>query len=262
MGNPNGHPVYLSPHLDDAALSCGGLISQQAEQGKRPTVITCFAGVPDYAELSLFAADQHKKWGEPEDPIQHRRQEDAEVMRCLGADYQHWTYLDCIYRRHPESGEFLYTSEAALFGQLHSAEHYLCSEVVARLSTMFSMQDTEVYAPLAVGHHVDHRLVLLAALRLEGRGFSICYYEDFPYALDGEKLDLALREWADAPAPTIRHLRPSDVANKVSAIRRYRSQLAVLFEGETNVESAVESYALRAGGGDRFGEKYWQGGRM
>jgi len=254
--------VYLSPHLDDAALSCGGLIRQQAEEGSCPTVVTCFAGVPDYALLSPFAADQHKKWGEPDAPIQHRRREDAEVMRYLGADYQHWTYLDCIYRRHPESGDFLYTSEAALFGQLHSAEQYLCSELVARLSTMFSIHGTEVYAPLAVGHHVDHRLVLLAALELQGRGFSIRYYEDFPYAIDNEKLDLALKEWAVAPASTIQGLRPSDVDNKVSAIRLYRSQLEVLFGGETNCESAIRSYTLRAGGGGHFGERYWQGGRM
>ena len=48
--------VYLSPHLDDAVLSCGGLIHRQVVAGQRPLVVTIFAGTPPVdVELSDFA---------------------------------------------------------------------------------------------------------------------------------------------------------------------------------------------------------------
>ncbi len=36
--------IYLSPHYDDAALSCGGSIHKQATQQEPVAVITVFAG--------------------------------------------------------------------------------------------------------------------------------------------------------------------------------------------------------------------------
>ncbi|MGB9880661.1 MAG: PIG-L deacetylase family protein, partial [Anaerolineae bacterium] len=186
-------PVYLSPHLDDAALSCGGLIHQQGQRGRQPLVITCFAGVPDYGALSPFAIMQHQHWGETVNPIERRRREDVMAMTCLGAEYEHWDYSDCIYRRHPESGEFLYTSEEALFGAVASADCYLSHELAARLKRSLSVKNALIYAPLAVGQHVDHQLVSQAALMLRDEGFRVWFYEDYPYTEDAQKLAQALQ---------------------------------------------------------------------
>jgi len=44
-----GRAIFLQPHYDDAALSCGGLIAALADAGCEPAVATVFACevVPD-----------------------------------------------------------------------------------------------------------------------------------------------------------------------------------------------------------------------
>jgi len=292
MSNMTARCVYLSPHLDDAALSCGGLVHQQVQAGTQPLVITCFAGMPDYRVLSPFAAEQHRRWGEPADPIGQRRGEDAAALAHLGAAYEHWDYLDCIYRRHPVSGEFLYTSEDALWGAVSKAEGGLIAELTTRLSKALTAGhsanpaenagrssesaerspakdagcssdsgERQLYAPLAVGQHVDHQLVLRVALRLRRKGFPVQFYEDYPYAEDGRKLTLALHRWSSPPLPMIQTLAEEDVEAKVAAIRAYASQLGVLFGAESAVAGRVRAYALSVTGGQGYGERYWKGGK-
>ena len=41
---PANRLIFLSPHPDDAVLSCGGWIYQLAQDGERPIVITIFGG--------------------------------------------------------------------------------------------------------------------------------------------------------------------------------------------------------------------------
>ena len=262
MRKPNSQPVYLSPHLDDAALSCGGLIHQQARQDMRPLVITCFAGVPDYNELSPFAAVQHHGWGRLAAPVGQRRCEDATAMTYLGAKYQHWNYLDCIYRQHPESGEFLYASELAIFGELRNEERNLIDELAAQLSDSLPLEGTRIYAPLAVGHHVDHQLLFQVALRLRANGFAVQYYEDYPYAEESHNLAQAFGTWVTPPVPIAQTLSEKDLEAKITAIRLYRSQLDALFGGESSVAAQVKSYALAVGAGHSYGERYWEGDKV
>ncbi len=253
-------PVYLSPHLDDAVLSCGGLIHQQAQRGLQPLVITCFAGVPDYRVLSPFATELHHLWSQPEEPVELRRHEDVNAMAYLGAAYEHWDDIDCIYRRHPDSGEFLYGSEATLFGEVHREDYHLVGALTRRLSTSLPVDRTFVCAPLSVGHHVDHQIVSQAAYRLHGQGFQVRFYEDYPYAEDPQKLQLALRHWALEPVPVVEILEGRDLRAKVAAIRLYHSQLRVLFGSESAVAERVESHASAVAGGSGCGERYWEGG--
>jgi LmbE family N-acetylglucosaminyl deacetylase len=55
--------IFLSPHLDDAVLSCGGLLAQLTQQGQAVRVINIFAGIPPANRpLSAFARYQHRQW--------------------------------------------------------------------------------------------------------------------------------------------------------------------------------------------------------
>jgi len=40
------HWIYLSPHLDDAVLSCGGIIWQQVQSGHQVEIWTICAADP------------------------------------------------------------------------------------------------------------------------------------------------------------------------------------------------------------------------
>src|SRR4051794_35360271 len=91
--------VYVAPHYDDVALSCGGTVAMDARTGA-PLIVTVFAGQPD-GSLSAFAHLQHAQWGVSEaEVIAQRRREDACAAAALGASVAtRWLdFLDAIYR--------------------------------------------------------------------------------------------------------------------------------------------------------------------
>ncbi|MDD2921893.1 MAG: PIG-L family deacetylase, partial [Anaerolineales bacterium] len=100
--------IYISPHLDDAALSAGGLIYSQVRAGLDVEILTILSGFPPDA-ISPFAQDLHRQWGiaAAADLIRARRAEDTEAAKILGAKTIRLDYLDCIYRR-GKNGNWLY----------------------------------------------------------------------------------------------------------------------------------------------------------
>jgi len=103
--------IYFSPHLDDAVLSAGGLISDQTRSGIPVEIWTFMSGVPDDEQLTDFARSMHKMWGttSAKETIQIRREEDRQAASRVGAKAVHFDFLDCIYRR-GKNGEALYDS--------------------------------------------------------------------------------------------------------------------------------------------------------
>jgi hypothetical protein len=56
--------VCLSPHLDDAALSCGGELIMARQAGLRTLVVTvCTAVPPESQSYSALAVEFHAEWG-------------------------------------------------------------------------------------------------------------------------------------------------------------------------------------------------------
>ena len=54
--------LYLSPHLDDAALSCGGQIAQATRQGRRVLIVTVMAGDPPMEAGNDYIVSLHARW--------------------------------------------------------------------------------------------------------------------------------------------------------------------------------------------------------
>lgn len=241
--------LYISPHLDDATLSCGGRIWQQARAGERVLVVTIFAGAPaPDAPLSPFAQEMHARW-RLADAVAARREEDAAALALLGAEGTYWPYADCIYRRTAE-GCFLCDSEAALFGEVHPAEGALIAELAGRLRALAQEQRGTIYAPLAVGHHVDHQIARRAMQGLAG----VVYYEDYPYAAKPGSLEAALEggQWqAELVA-----LSQEALETKIAAIACYSSQFSTLgWADAVEMAAAVRAFARRVGW-DRPAERY------
>jgi len=73
--------VILSPHLDDAVLGCGRLLS--AYPGA--TVVTLYAGAPDSYPDPMTHWDTLAGFGPGDDVLARRREEDAAALAILGA---------------------------------------------------------------------------------------------------------------------------------------------------------------------------------
>jgi LmbE family N-acetylglucosaminyl deacetylase len=243
--------IYLSPHLDDAVLSCGGRIWQQAENGQRVLVVTVFAAPPKAtAPLSPFAQALHRRWGEAHAPARRLR-EDFEALHRLGAVGRHWPYTDCIYRQGP-GGEFLYPDEAALWGPIQSPETDLVRELARRIVDLSASPDARIYAPLGAGRHVDHRIVRQAA---QASGRAVRFYEDYPYAEDPQAVKRALGEGAWDPQTV--PLSSQAVDAKVEAIACYHSQLSTFWADPQQMARVVRAFSRRVGQG-RPAERYWR----
>jgi LmbE family N-acetylglucosaminyl deacetylase len=251
--------VYLSPHLDDAVLSCGGSIWQGARSGERVLVVTVFAGVPPAdALLSPFVQELHTRWGHLDDTVAQRREEDQAALALLGAEAVHWPYTDCIYRQTPD-GRFPYASEEALWGEVHVAEMGLISELADRMAALplsSHYVDTltrAVCAPLGVGHHVDHQIVRQA---VESSGHASLYYEDYPYAKDRQAVLAALQPEVVGWQADLVSLSQDALRAKIAAIACYRSQLSTFWTGLTEMSAEIRAFAELIGSGGPA-ERYW-----
>jgi LmbE family N-acetylglucosaminyl deacetylase len=251
--------IYLSPHLDDAALSCGGRIYQERQAGLSVLVLNIFAGDPPPAATeTAFVAELHARWELDSNPVQARRAEDKRALALLDAASLYWELPDCIYRRHPATGQFLYYTEKHLSGPLHPSEEELVKAVTQRLAALPLALGGRVYAPLTVGGHVDHRLARQAAEAWGAPGGELVYYEDYPYAERPGALAAVLKDgnWRDEIAP----LAEREMAAKITAIACYDSQISTFFSDVDEMAQRLRAYAANVGGGDGWAERYWRQG--
>ena len=257
--------IYLSPHYDDAALSCGGTIHRQTQAGELVLVVTvCAAPPPANTYLSPFAQEMHASWGDPIDVIALRRAEDEAAMEILGADYVRLDFTDCIYRRQSFNGPWFYNNNEELFGEIHPNDNELVGQVVEVLESQVGRQEAStIYAPLTVGHHVDHQLVHAAAWQLNTQGLRVMFYEDYPYvnteAYGDATLDDTLTWLKHQQRPVqalLQFFSEADLRAKIASIGAYTSQLEVLFDSQIEAMESVRRYALQVGEGQPA-ECFW-----
>jgi LmbE family N-acetylglucosaminyl deacetylase len=253
--------VCLSPHFDDAALSAGGWLHQRAAAGARTLVITVCAAPPPPGALSPFAAAHHRRWGaaageegiEAARMTRHRRLEDEAALAALSVEGAWLDVPDAIYRRaaesdprhqmtptSPRSSRWLYANLDQLFGPLDERERAAVDSLARSLADVRSIGSaTEVLVPLGVGGHVDHRLVRAAAERWRGR--NLVYYEDWPYARDGEALS-AVVDGTDL-LPERLPLAAADIDAKIRAIAAYDSQISTFWPSTQTMAEEVRARA-------------------
>lgn len=240
--NDEMHWIYLSPHYDDAALSCGGLAWGQVRSGENVHIWTVCAGNPPEGELSAFAKQLHSQWGAGQDSTAQRRGEDTLSCHLLGAIPHYFTLPDSIYRRHPHTGEFLYDTKAALNGRLHPADAVNIS-LVSKEIARFIDAGAVLVCPLGLGNHVDHQLIRLAA---ETTGLVTWYYADFPYVLRcREKLvQLNLEGWQSQVFPVLWY----GLCAWQDSIAAHASQISTFWKDQNEMRKAVENYLEQNGG--------------
>jgi len=244
--------IYLSPHLDDAVLSAGGLIYEQVRSGVPVEIWTFMCGIPPEGEDSPLARWLHEQWGfsSAQETALQRRAEDARAANILGAKTVHFDFLDCIYRR-AKNGEWLYQEiaippreeDADLPSQIAEAvSARLTRDDPARFNSPFqrSERDDVLVCQLSVGSHVDHVLVRQAAELLR---HPLVYDIDIPYLFykpdELEPKSAGMKESAHS-------ITEAGLERWQEAVLAYQSQIPVLGEALDSPEKARASI-----------QKYW-----
>jgi LmbE family N-acetylglucosaminyl deacetylase len=212
--------VILSPHLDDAVLSCWHVLTQPGEVG----VITVFAGVPTALTTPAWW-DRYTGASDSGERVRERVEEDRSALALAGRTAVNLGFLDEQYRGYEQT-------LAPLTEQIE----------------LLLPRGARIYAPAAFANHADHALVRAAALELRDAGFSVSLYADLPHAtlhgwpawVKGARLggsrDLASAFWdhvlagTSALTPTVHALDAGAHERKLAAVRMYRTQLQGLEE--------------------------------
>lgn len=236
INSPSSY-IFLSPHPDDVALSCGGWVWQLAQAGEHVEIWTICAGDPPEVPLSPFAQELHTRWGAGREALATRREEDIISCTILGAQHRHFNIGDCIYRRHPETGEALYASEEGIFSTVHPSEMALVSELTDKLRVGINNDCAQVICPLSLGGHIDHRLTRRAAQQLN---LPLWYYLDYPYVLHAANQIPTL-----LPQSYHSHTHPVGQAALIAwqdSVAAHHSQISTFWPNDETMRKAIKTY--------------------
>ncbi|MCX7756275.1 MAG: PIG-L family deacetylase [Anaerolineales bacterium] len=232
--------IYISPHFDDAVLSCGGLIWEQTHSGIPVEIWTIMAGDPPIGAESALAQQLHASWqtANAQETVTLRRGEDQNSARRVGASIHHFPFPDSIYRR-SQTGTLYYPE--GIFVPPNPREGALVQEIAEQVAARLRQYDT-IVCPLAIGGHVDHVLTRKA---IEQLGRPLWYYADVPYVF-----------WhADSLAPMTEgmtgktfFISAQGLAGWQDSIEAHASQITSLFADVADMRQKIKEYAHRQNG--------------
>jgi LmbE family N-acetylglucosaminyl deacetylase len=197
------HTLVVSPHLDDAVLSCGDLLSAHPHA----TVVTVFAGTPSNPDV-ITDWDIASGFSSAGEAMRCRREEDRAALQMLGATPRWLDFLDSQYGSTP--------STAALSEALRNV--------------IDDIGPAEVLCPAGL-FHSDHVLVHEAMMdicpsypRIKWLMYEEASYRRIPGLVQCRLRTLLDRGWQATPAP-----EPACRAQrKRDALQCYASQLRAL----------------------------------
>lgn len=236
--------IYISPHLDDAVLSAGGLIYEQTRAGMEVEIWTFMCGLPPTDELSDFAKAIHAQWGiaEVKDVVTTRRAEDVKAASIVGAKAIHFDYLDCIYRR-GSNGDWLYSGISM---SPHAEDDALPARIAESISARLKPTD-QLVCQLALGSHVDHVLMRRAVELLQR---PLIYDVDIPYLFNYPD---ELIPKTDGMKETVHAVSETGLGLWQDAIAAYTSQIGMLFNTPEAMREKIHEYWA-----ERNGIRFWQ----
>src|SRR5207253_2916144 len=143
--------VFVAPHPDDVALSCGGLIAGLRELGQNITILTVFCGEPTGSPLTPYQREALGFGTKTIWPVT-----EAFNRPSIRADYPpHLDLPDAVFRGYEGDEQLLGTPR-----EDDPAPTDILRREIARL------EPQKVYFPLGVGGHVDHQLARRAGIAL------------------------------------------------------------------------------------------------
>lgn len=181
------HIVVIEPHMDDAILSVGGQLL--LNKGTCKVTIVCIFGISNYT--SYMECD--RAYLDTSLITKIRHDESLLAASKIGADFISLDFLDAPLRMQQSSAwtkEFIKTDIKKCHAFITShPDPDLVGKVAASLDRIFKeLKPDEIWFPLGLGDHVDHKTTRSACLELLSPGIAykeclkVRLYEDLPYS--------------------------------------------------------------------------------
>lgn len=190
--------LFLSPHLDDAILSAGGLISYLTNKTevKLVTIFTAANNGPHTLSGKRFLS--LSGYSDAIKLFEDRKKEDIRVCKELNVEYRHLNFIDGLFRKRSHAKNYFIRTLGKFIPEfIHSYPVYR----LKRLSAKIALADNRlknnlrlailkevkkfktkpvIFAPAAIGSHIDHMLIKSVCDELFP---GTIYWSDFPYVL-------------------------------------------------------------------------------
>ena len=230
--------LFLSPHLDDVAFSCGGTVAKLAAAGWRCVIATAFTrSVPNPTGFAL-ACQLDKGLSPDADYMALRRDEDADAAAALGAE--------AVWLDFPEAPHRGYSSATDLFTGIAPGDDVRVKLADRLQEESLRLNPDAVFAPQGLGNHVDH-LQLIRAVRAAALGPVPCWYRDTPYAIRDPQARPVDPLGAEPPFAV-------DIGGylsfKLDACAAYRTQVGFQFGGAAAMRTKLAVFATSEGCGE------------
>lgn len=260
VSTPAGpHLVVIEPHMDDAALSVGGRLLNR--RGRcRITILS----VVKWSNFTSYLLSSHHALTVAE-VTTLREQESALAARLLGAEHVCLDWSDAPIRFLP--AERWSTATVETFKQDPGAFVHLfpnqgdVAQVAEKLKrALAALSPDEIWIPMGLGDHVDHRTTRSACLRMladSPGAFSkipVEMYEEIPYeraVAQAAQIESALASTGTRLSRGVEDITDS-FDEKLRAVSIYASQFKLSY-----METRLRETAQReAGAPGKLGEVY------
>ncbi len=238
-------PVFfISPHLDDAVLSAGGIMASLSASVP-VTLVTVFTKAGRENTLSAKRFLQFCKELSGPSLYKKRIREDRAASQLLRVKIKHLGFVEALWRKKKKITrlerlfawlpEIKHTYAAYFFitrGRIAKDDEIVRNAVAKKLRKILPKKKPFViFSPIGTGNHVDHVLTRLAS---EDVASHPIYWVDLPYAIRLGKV---------TPSPTnhksFRWIR--QLSKKKHAIAAYDTQINGLFAGK-NIPDMKEMF--------------------
>jgi LmbE family N-acetylglucosaminyl deacetylase len=232
----------VSPHFDDAVLSCADLIAS----ADGCSVLTIFSGGPARSG-QISGWDRSCGFSRGDDVMSARAAEDLAALRQLAATQRSLGFSQ--YRAAVPLWAHNVIWRAIRLVRVRRGREELAGHVVDSLtSELEAASPQSCVFPLGVSHH-DHRLTASVCLEVARRLPALRWliYEDMPYALEdaaGRRAALAAVRSAGFELEPIELGISGDEQRKRAAVSCYGSQLRGLGDRAEAAIVAAERYHL------------------
>ena len=218
----------VSPHLDDAALSCADHALTWRAAGEEVLVVNVFTAAGTSTQLSALMRPilQASQVDDAEQYVALRLREDGRCLEALGLRACQLGFTDAGFRGTSTPD---YPTLAALrTGRLLARELELVAAVADALTqALRGVGEVRLaVSPLGIGRHIDHLITRAACEQVFGAE-RLAFYADMPYARAPWRWSWPdLRQLAGAR----KSIKPMTSAKR-AALAHYESQIPLMFRG-------------------------------
>lgn len=233
--------LFVSPHLDDAVFSAGGLISRLNDNGVNTFVINVFTK-PSKNPYTFSIKRFLKKCGYTDADRFYRDRvlEDKVAVKKVGAKAKYLGFVDALWRRKNVNKIIHYFSKfipeleyvyplyrtSIAYGLISPHDSKLYGEIHKKVKKYLSKsKDPVLFLPLGIGLHTDHLIVRDSCSNFK---CPTVYWADYPYIKNNDidekfisKLSLGVYNM---------RMTKNQKRRKEKAVNSYISQLNAIFD--------------------------------